>query len=209
MFDNNISGKPSKKIGVISALIIFSLAVIVFTTPSRVSAQSSRRMSAGLLASHIILDSDYFGIGGATGTDIFIRCEILGNVYAETRIGAFSAEDDGHSVGMFNGQLGLTFISTSYLPYRIFVRAALGLLSSNPVTVTPTDTFRPSQTTFNIVLGIGANKFLWKSLAAETGFDVMFTPYKYNVYTFNRQSVSSDPSQFIHFTVSLGASWSF
>jgi len=166
-------------------------------------------MSAGLLVSRIALDSDYFGMDGATGADIFIRCEILGNIYAETRMGAFSADDDGNSVGIFNGQLGLAYVSTSYLPYRLFGRAALGLLSSNPVTVTPTDTFRPSQTTFNIVLGVGADRFLWKSLAAEAGFDVMFTPYKYNVYTFNRQSVSSDPSQFTHFMISLGASWSF
>lgn len=206
---NHFSGQASKISGGISALVILVFALFAALTPSEGRAQSSRRMSGGLLVSHIALDSEYFGMSGATGTDIFVRYEILGNIHAETRIGAFSADDDGHSVGMFNGQLGLTFVSTSYLPYRLFGRAALGLLSSNPVTVTPTDTFRPSQTTFNIVLGVGANRFLWKSLAAEAGLDVMITPYKYNVYTFDRQSVSIDPSQFIHFMISLGASWSF
>ncbi len=209
MFENHISGRSPKKPGTISALVILIIAVFAALTPSEGRAQSSRRMSAGLLVSRMSFDSEYFGMGGATGTDIFLRCEILGNIHAETRIGAFSADDDGHSVGIFNGQVGLAFVSTSYLPYRLFGRAALGLLSSNPVTVTPTDTFRPSQTTFNIVLGVGADKFLWKSLAAEAGLDVMFTPYKYNVYTFDRQSVSSDPSQFTHFVISLGASWSF
>ncbi|MCU0639211.1 MAG: hypothetical protein MUF59_05005 [Candidatus Krumholzibacteria bacterium] len=206
---NNISRQPSKKTGGISALVILILAVFAALAPSEGRAQSSRRMSGGLLVSHIALDSEYFGMNGATGTDIFIRYEVLGNIHAETRIGAFSSDDDGHSVGMFKGQLGLAFVSTSFLPYRLFGRAALGLLSSNPVTVTPTDTFRPSQTTFNIVVGIGADRFLWKSLAAEAGLDVMFTPYKYNVYTFDRQSVSTDPSQFTHFVISLGASWSF
>ena len=209
MFENHISGQPSKITGGISPLVVLIIAVLAALTPSDGRAQSSRRMSAGLHVSHIALDSDYFGMDGATGADIFIRCEILGNIYAETRMGAFSAEDDGNSVGIFNGQLGLAYVSTSYLPYRLFGRAAFGLLSSNPITVTPTDTFRPSQTTFNIVLGVGADRFLWKSLAAETGLEVMFTPYKYNVYTFDRQSVSIDPSQFIHFMISLGASWSF
>ncbi len=200
---------PPSKISGLYAVIPVLFAVIAFLSPSRVYSQSARRVTAGLLTSYIALDKDYFGMDSAIGADFFFRYEIFGNVFVENRLGAFSSDDDGYGVGMFNGQIGVTFISTHFLPYRPYGRAAFCLLSANPLTATPTDTFRPSQTNLYFVLGLGVNTFVWKGIAAEAGVDVMFTPYEYIVYTFDRQSVGSEAVQFTHFGFSLGASYSF
>jgi hypothetical protein len=202
------SGPLSVKMaGVFVLFIVFFLTITAI--PQNGHCHVSRRINTGILATYTILDDEYWGMDGAGGVDLAFRYEMFGNIYLENRLGFQSGKSEGNSVTCFNGQLGMMVFATHFLPYRPYARAGFGLMSANPVTTTPTDTFKPSQTTFYFVLGLGTGRYLWKEMMIEAGADVLFAPYDYNKYSFDRQSVLLEKVQFTHFNFSLGITYTF
>lgn len=192
-----------------SALATASLLTVLLASPREANCEPSRRISAGSTITYTIFDSDYFGLDSAIGAEVILRYELAGNIYFESRLGGFSTSKDGQSIGGLNGQFGISGFLTNILPFRPHVRAAFGLQSVNPVTTTPTDTFRPSQTTLYFIAGVGIGRYVWRELIVELSADLMATPYKYMKYSFDRQSVTSEEAQFTHYVIALGASYTF
>ncbi|MBU8920670.1 MAG: hypothetical protein KOO63_02310 [Bacteroidales bacterium] len=210
MAQKTFSGPLSVKMA--GFVVVFSLVLLAVTSiPQNGHAEVSRRLSSAILATYTILDDEYWGMDGAAGMDLALRYELSGNIYLENRLGLQSGTSEGNSVTCFNGQMGMMVFATHFLPYRPFARVGLGLMSANPVTATPerARTFRPSQTTFYFVLGMGASRYIWKEMVIEAGADVLFAPYDYNKYSFDRQDVLLEKVQFTHFNFSLGIAYTF
>ncbi len=192
-----------------SAFFLLTTFLIIHLFPSAGSCQENRRINAALLGSFTLLDSDYFGLDNAAGVDLALRYEFYYNIFLESRIGTFSCSGEGENINGFKSEVGIAAYSSHFLPLRPGLRAGFGLHSANPVTVTPTDTFKPSQTTFYLYIGCTLGRFVWRSLEVEAGSDVIFSPYEYTKYAFDRQSVITEKAQFTHYTFTLGASYSF
>ena len=208
MAHKTFSGPLSTKMA--GVVVVFTVVLLAVTAiPRDGHGHVSRRINTGILATFTILDEEYWNMDNAAGVDLALRYEMFGNIYLENRLGFQAGDSDGNSVTCFNGQLGLMVFATHFLPYRPYARAGLGLMSANPVTTTPTDTFKPSQTTFYFVLGLGASRYVWKEMMIEAGADVLFAPYDYNKYSFDRQSVLLEKVQFTHFNFSLGVTYTF
>ncbi|MBN2071969.1 MAG: hypothetical protein JW814_10970 [Candidatus Krumholzibacteriota bacterium] len=199
----------SAKILARSAIILVICLLSLHLLSSTALTQTDRRINIALLGSFSALDADYFGLDQAAGIDAAFRYEIYTNLYLESRLGSYACSGNGENIHGFNSQIGLIAFSSHFLPFRPGVRAAFALQSANPITVTPTDTFKPSQTTFYLVTGLNLGRYVWKKMLVEAGIDVLYAPYEYTIYRFDRQSVSAQNSQFVHYTFSLGASYSF
>ena len=95
-----------------------------------------------------LFDGDFFGMDNAFGADADLRCELGWNIFFQNRIGAFRSSSEGLSVYGMKYQFGLLAHFPYFIPYRPSGRIGIGFIATDPVTVTPTETFRPSQTTF-------------------------------------------------------------
>ncbi len=191
--------------------IIAFLAFMLTAFPPAASGSSARSISLGLAGSYTIFDSEYFGLDSGGGSDMVFRYQLISDIYLETGLGLFKSSSGPYSITGIDGRIGaVAFFNTEYLPgYRPLARVAIGLQSIDPVTTTPTDTFRPTQTTFYFILGGGISRYLWRTLSAEIDIDVMMTPYSYLKYYFNRQDVTTEREQFTHFKIYLGAHYTF
>jgi len=192
-----------------SAIFIICCTLLLHFSSTEASSQNNRRINIALLGSYTILDPDYFGLDQAAGADAAFRYEIYTNLFLESRLGSFFASGGGENVHGFKSQLGVIAFSSHFLPFRPGVRAGIGLQSANPVTVTPTSTFKPSQTTFYLYIGCTLGRYVWRKLTVEVGSDILYSPYEYTIYKFNRQDVEAANKQFIHYNFTLGASYSF
>ena len=185
------------------------LAVIMASAHSGAGAQEMRRLNVGLLPVFYLFDNDYFGIGNGGGADIVLRYEIRQNVFFENRLGGYAAGQDGHNITGFNGQVGVMTFFPVWIPYRPSARLALALITANPVVSEPVQEFRPSQTLFYFVAGVGITRSIREDFQLEAGVDVLFTPYSYNVYKFYRQYVEIQETRFTHLAFFIGASYTF
>jgi len=105
--------------------------------------------------------------------------------------------------------LGLTAILPYLIPYRPIIRAGIGFISANPVTVTPTESFRPTQTTFYFRAGAGVSRSIMENVQFEFLSDLWVTPYRYRIYIFDRKEVDTSDAMFVHLILSLGVSYIF
>jgi hypothetical protein len=184
-------------------------AAALSVAPSGSEAAGVRRLNAGLIPAFYLFDSDYFGIGNGGGMDLVLRYEIRDNIFIENRLGGYAASQDGHSITGFNGQLGATVFLPYWIPWRPTARAGLALMTANPVVSEPVQEFRPSQTVFYTLIGLGITRSITADLHIEAGVDLLFTPYSYRVYEFYRQYVEVSDKRFTHAAVSLGISYIF
>ena len=191
------------------SLCVLCVTIIVTVFPCRVLGESNRRIGVGLSPGFFIFDGEYFGLDNAPGVDLRIRYELDWNIYFENRLGYLFSEGSGTSVGGFSYQLGLTAILPYLIPYRPIVSLGIGFLSVDPITVTPTDTFRPSQTTFYFVGGAGVTRSIKENITVEAMSNVWISPYRYRIYRFNRADIEIDEKQFTHVSFHLGVSYIF
>lgn len=201
-----------KRRGCAAASALFALAGLVIVqsclaVPAR--AESSRRIGASLSFGYYMLDDDFFGLDDAPCVSVALRYELKNNIFFENRVGLIRSSQDGLSLNVLACRSGITAILPFFIPWRPALRGGFAMLATNPVTVTPIDSFRPSQTTFYLFAGTGVTRSITESLFGELSFDAMITPYKYRVYAFNRQQVDEDPHQFLHLGVTLGLSYIF
>jgi hypothetical protein len=192
-------------------VLLGMLSFITFVTvfPGNAHGEVNRRIGIGIFPGFFILDGDYFGLENAPGVDIRFRYELEANIYFENRIGYLLTEGDGRSVGGFNYQMGLTAILPYLIPYRPIASFGIGFLSVDPITVTPTETFRPSQTTFYFVFGAGVTRTVRENITLEAMGNLWLAPYRYRIYRFNRSDVEMEKARFTHMSVHFGVSYIF
>ena len=191
--------------------LIFGMAasVVLLLTASQASGELPRQIGASVYPSYYILDSNFYSLENALGVSAAFRYEITYNVFLENTIGGFTTDDGKVTVNGFNYQLGGLAVFPVLIPYRPLARFGVGFISVNPITVTPTKTFRPAQTAFYIYGGGGITRTIRENIVAEVNANVWFTPYRYRIYTFNRSEVETDDKQFTHISISLGVSYIF
>lgn len=174
-----------------------------------VRAQLPRRIGASADCTYYIFDGGFFDLKAGLGAGVALRYELLRDIYFENSIGFLRTNGSGVDVGGLDYRVGLVAVFPVLIPYRPVARCGVGFLSVNPVTATPTDTYRPSQTTFYLTGGVGATRSLPANLLveAEAGFWIM--PYRYRVYEFNRFDVTVREERFMHVGISIGAVYTF
>ena len=124
-------------------------------------------------------------------------------------MGSFSSKADGVSIDGMNYQFGASAILPYLIPYRPVARLGVGFLSVNPITVTPTESFRPGQTAFYFIGGAGLTRTIRENIIVETTANIYYTPYDYRIYEFDRSEVSTRDVRFTHYVFNLGISYSF
>ena len=195
--------------GSLMRVCAIALVVSIVMIPHRSFGVSKRRIGIALFPGFFLVDGEYFNLENAPSFDMRIRYELGWNVYFENRLGYLFSEQNGTSVGGFSYQLGVAAILPYLIPYRPIVNAGIGFLSVDPVTVTPTESFRPSQTTFYFVFGIGVARSIKENITVEAASSLWVSPYKYRIYRFNRSDVEIDESQFTHGSFHVGVSYIF
>jgi len=188
------------------AVISMIGAILVFTGAH---SATPRRINVSLESQYFILDSDYFGLANAFGADAALRYEIGWDIYFENGLGIFQTEGNDVSVDGFDYRMNLIALFPVLIPYRPVARFGIGFLSVNPVTATPTDTFRPTQTTFYFLGGAGVTRMILDRLLVEAGANFWVTPYEYRIYRFNRYDVTTTTERFMHLSLSLGFVYTF
>lgn len=198
----NISLKRLSHIALLAAVLIHMQA-------SRLHGSQNRSICVGTFAKYYKLDSDYFGMGEAVGMNVSFKYEISFNVFFENSIGTFFSDTEDISIQGINYQLNIMALIPVLIPYRPLARVGVGFISSNPLTATPTDTYRPTQTTFYFIGGGGITRPLRGNFLLEASLDFWFAPYLYRIYTFDREQVMIKEKQFTHTSFTLGLSYSF
>lgn len=167
------------------------------------------RFGCAARGTYFVLDSGFFGLSNGSGAEAALRCELARNLHFESSLGFFGTEGAGVPVDGFDCALSLVALLPVLLPYRPVARAGVGWLTVDPVTVTPTSTFRPSQTAFYLVGGVGVSRAVVGRVHLEAAASFWITPYRYRVYAFDRQEVLVAEERFTHVGISLGAVYSF
>ncbi|MCX5752781.1 MAG: hypothetical protein NTW97_03935 [Candidatus Krumholzibacteria bacterium] len=174
-------------------------------------AETPRRICASIESHYYVFDSRFFGLESAFGAGAALRYELASDFYFENEIGVFGADEDGADVDGLDYRLNLFVIVPLLIPvpYRPVARLGVGFLSVNPVTATPTDTYRPTQTTFYILGGAGVTRPLFGNMLLEGSASVWVTPYTYRIYRFNRLDVDTSNERFTHLAISLALTYTF
>lgn len=173
------------------------------------SAEAQRRISVSLAPACYVFDSKFFDVGHAFGGEVALRYEIAGDIHLESGLGAFRGNAGGVNVDGLDYRLNLIAIIPVLIPYRPIARMGIGFISVDPITVTPTETFRPTQTAFYFICGAGATRSISDKVLVEAGANLWITPYKYRIYRFDRQDVEASPARFAHIAISIGATYIF
>ncbi len=193
--------------GLFRILLFLSLILVLQATTAH--GEMQRRMNIGLSFNYYLLDEDYFGMDDGFGTGFAFRYEIANNAYLENMIGIFTSNDGVVDIDGLNYHLDLLAIFPILIPYRPFVRLGVGFLAVNPITATPTETYRPAQTAFYLIGGGGFTRSFRENIFLEASTEIYLTPYEYTIYEFDRSSVSTRDASFSHLVFSLGLSYSF
>ena len=192
------------------SVITAALAVLVACTfCGAARAELPRRISVTLGPEYYALDSEFFGLKDAYGVGAALRYELTSDIYFENGLGAFMTEGDGVDVSGLDYRLNLVALFPILIPYRPIARLGVGLLSVNPVTATPTSSFRPTQTTFYLIGGAGISRSVLDRLCVEAGANFWITPYEYRIYRFNRLDVETSTERFTHLSISLSVAYTF
>jgi hypothetical protein len=175
------------------------------------SAETPRQICASLESHYYVFDSHFFDLANAFGAGAALRYEIASDFYFENGIGVFSADGGGVSVDGFDYRLNLFAIFPLLIPvpYRPVARLGVGFISIDPLTATPTETYRPTQTAFYLFGGAGITRTFWKEMLVEASANLWITPYKYRIYRFNRIDVDTDVERFTHISISLALTYTF
>jgi hypothetical protein len=189
--------------------VLLFLFLILAMLASTAHGEMQRRMNVGFGFNYYLLDSDYFGMEDGFGVGFAFRYEIANNAYLENMIGRFTSHDGVVDIDGLNYHLDLLAIFPVLIPYRPFMRFGVGFLSVNPITVTPTETYRPAQTAFYLIGGGGFTRSFRENIFVEASADFYMTPYQYTIYEFDRSSVSTRDTYFSHLVFGLGVSYSF
>ena len=186
-------------------LVIFLLDLLLASPPAMgEDGTTDRPISIGLIPSYNFLDSEFFHLKDSAGMGMILKFGITRNLFFENRIGGFECDNEASPVtGMFS-QLGLAYNFPSPFPAFPIARLGAGFISVDPATVTPTESYRPTQTTFYMIGGIGIVQPVGKKVLIELCTDVWSAPYKYRVYRFDRDKVETSRHQFTHLTISFG-----
>ena len=174
-------------------------------------AETPRQICASIESRYYLFDSDFFNLGSGFGGGAALRYELASDFYFENGIGMFGANGDGVAVDGLDYRLNLFAIFPLLItvPYRPVARFGIGFLSVNPLTATPTATYRPTQTAFYVFGGAGVTRTFFRNMLLEAGANVWITPYQYRIYRFNRIDVSTDLERFTHLSISLALSYTF
>lgn len=195
--------------GLRCAAIVIAVAALCRPAAGGAESSSSRRLSLEARGTYYILDTGFFGLSNAPGVEAAFRCEIVPALYVENALGFFATEGAGVSVNGFDYAFSVVALFPFLVPYRPVARAGVGFLTVDPVTVTPTGTFRPAQTTFYFVGGVGISRSITDRVHLEANASFWVTPYRYRVYAFDRREVLLTEERFAHLGLSLGAVYSF
>jgi len=191
--------------------LVPALAVLGAFAVRGALAETPRRICASTESHFYVFDSQFFDLGSAFGAGAALRYEIASDFYFENGIGIFSANGSGVTVSGLDYRLNLFAILPLLIPvpYRPVARLGVGFLSVNPITVTPTNTYRPTQTTFYILGGAGVTRPFFRNMLVEASANVWITPYKYRIYRFNRLNVDTNVERFTHLSISLALTYTF
>jgi hypothetical protein len=173
--------------------------------------ETPRQICASIESHYYIFDSSFFNLERGFGAGAALRYELASDFYFENGIGLFGADGGGVAVDGLDYRLNLFAIFPLLIPvpYRPVARLGVGFLSVNPVTATPTSTYRPTQTTFYILGGAGVTRTFFRNMLLEASANVRITPYKYRIYRFNRLDVDTNIERFTHLSISLALTYTF
>jgi len=143
------------------------------------NAELPRRIGASLELNYFVLDSDFFGLSGAFGVDAALRYELASDIYFENSLGLLTTDAEGVEVNGLDWRLNLLALFPVLIPYRPVARLGIGVISVNPLTVTPTEGFRPTQTTFYLLGGAGVTRSIHARILVEASANFWITPYEY------------------------------
>ena len=176
---------------------------------SGVRAELPRRIGVSAACTYYVLDEDFFDLGDAVGVGAAFRYELSGDIYFENSLGFFGTEGSLVDVTGLDARFNLVALFPVLIPYRPIARCGVGFMSVNPITVTPTESFRPAQTTFYLCGGAGLTRSLYENVLVQMEATFWVTPYRYRVYRFNRLDVTVSEERFAHVGLSLGAVYTF
>ncbi len=188
-------------------IVLALLSLVAVAAPAR--AQEPRRISVSVQPTFYRFDSDYFGLEPGFGADVALRYEVVPNIFFENSAGLFRTKGNGVVVDGFDERLVAMAILPGFVSYKAVARLGIGFLSTNPITVTPTQTFRPTQTTFYVVAGAGLARPVYKRFLVDGGVNLWATPYKYRIYTFDRTDVTTRSEAFTQLEVLLSVAYTF
>lgn len=188
-------------------LLFLSLAIVLLASAAR--GETQRRINVGLDFNYYMLDGDYFRMDDGFGAGFTFRFEVANNIYIENVIGRFTANDGVVDIDGLNYHLDLLAIFPVLIPYRPLVRVGAGFLAVNPITTTPTQTYRPAQTAFYLIGGGGFSRSIRENIFVEATVDFYVTPYEYTIYEFDRDAVSTQDARFSHLAFNVGAYYAF
>ena len=189
--------------------VLLFLSLFLAFQASAAHGEMQRRMNVCLDFNYYMLDGDYFGMDDGFGAAFAFRYEIANNTYLENVIGRFTSNDGIVDIDGLNYHIDLLTIFPVLIPYRPFIRMGAGFLAVNPITVTPTETYRPAQTAFYLIGGGGFTRSFRENIFVELSADLYLTPYEYTIYEFDRSSVSTRDAYFSHLLFGVGVSYSF
>ncbi len=189
--------------------ILLSITIVTLLLAPAARGEMQRRMNVGVDFNYYLLDTDYFGMEDGIGAGAVFRYEISNNIYLENFIGRFTSNDGIVDIDGLNYHIDLLAIFPVLIPYRPLLRAGAGFLTVNPITATPTETYRPAQTAFYFIGGGGFTRSFRENLFVVASVDFYLTPYEYRIYEFDRSSVTTEDARFSHLVFSIGASYAF
>jgi hypothetical protein len=203
------TGSRASSIGPRQAFLTAAAVGALLAVFGPAHAETDRRINLAFETQYYIFDSDYFGLANALGADAALRYEIGSDIYFENGIGLFRTKGEGVSVDGLDYRIDVVALFPVLIPYRPVARFGIGFLSVNPVTVTPTETFRPTQTTFYFLGGAGVTRLIFDRVLVEANTNFWITPYRYRIYRFNRYEVTTSTERFMHISVALGLVYTF
>ncbi len=191
------------------AAVLLAAAALCLPDPGAAESPLSRRIGFEARGTYYVLDTGFFGLSNGLGAEAALRYELAPDIYFENAVGFFDTEGSGVSVGGFDYALSLVALFPVLIPYRPVARLGVGFLSVNPVTVTPTESFRPTQTTFYFLCGAGVSRSILDGILLEASANFWITPYQYRIYRFNRLDVDSSVERFTHLSISVAVAYTF
>jgi len=204
--------KTSLKILVSAITIIITGTIFPQDAPAEPKDRKTAggfRFEIGLYPSLYRFDSSFFGAEYAPGIDARASIRLLGDIYFENVIGLYTADTDDYRLEGFKDQINVRFSPVSGFMVNPELTLGIAIISANPAAETVTKEFRPTQTAFYLSAGAGASFRFSKRIVFRGGVTVMATPYRYRIYSYDRESIDQEERQLTNINLALGASYLF
>jgi hypothetical protein len=166
-------------------------------------------IEVGIYPSIYRFDSDFFGADYAPGLDSRLSIKIREGVYFENLIGFYIADTDCSRLEGIKDRINIRINLIEDLPVIPEFTAGVALISANPIAETVTGGFRPSQTAFYLSAGAGASMNYSDSIVLRGEINILATPYRYRILSYDRESIDEHERQFTQVSFALGASYRF